>query len=79
MSIKQITSNLIQITKFGVMNCYLVKEDDGLTVIDAGMAGMEKMIIEAAEEQSCGQRQRVEGVDDADAIDHVKDRLGAQS
>ena len=51
MAIKQITDNLIQITKFGVMNCYLVKEDDGFTVIDTGMAGMEKMIIEAAAQQ----------------------------
>ena len=48
MATKQITDNLVQITKFGVMNCYLVKEDDGFTVIDTGMAGMEKMIIETA-------------------------------
>ncbi|WP_420645800.1 MBL fold metallo-hydrolase [Candidatus Leptofilum sp.] len=33
------------------MNCYLVKEEDGFTVIDTGMAGMEKMILKAAEEQ----------------------------
>jgi glyoxylase-like metal-dependent hydrolase (beta-lactamase superfamily II) len=51
MTIRQITDNLIQITKFGMMNCYLVKEDDGLTVIDTGIAGMEKMIIEAAAQQ----------------------------
>lgn len=51
MAIKQITDNLVQITKFGVMNSYLVKEEDGFTVIDTGMAGMEKMIIEAAAQQ----------------------------
>lgn len=51
MGIKQITDNLIQITKFGAMNCYLVKEDDGFTVIDTGMAGTEKMIMEAAAQQ----------------------------
>lgn len=51
MAIKQITDNLFQITKFGMMNCYLVKEDDGFTVIDTGMAGMEKMIMDAAEKE----------------------------
>ncbi|MEM7134228.1 MAG: MBL fold metallo-hydrolase [Chloroflexota bacterium] len=51
MAIKQITDTLIQITKFGVMNSYLLKEDDGFTVIDTGMAGMEKMIIETAAQQ----------------------------
>ena len=33
------------------MNSYLVKEEDGFTVIDTGMAGMEKMIIETAKQQ----------------------------
>lgn len=42
MAIKQITDTLVQITKFGVMNSYLVKEDDGFTVIDTGIAGVEK-------------------------------------
>ena len=51
MTIKQITDNLVQITKFGMMNCYLVHEDDGLTVIDTGAVGMDKMIIEAAAHQ----------------------------
>lgn len=51
MAIKQITDGLFQITKFGMMNCYLVKEDDGFTVIDTGMAGMEKMIMDAAEKE----------------------------
>ena len=51
MAVKQITENLIQLTKFGVMNSYLVKEEDGFTVIDTGMAGMEKMIIETAKQQ----------------------------
>ena len=51
MAIKQIADNLIQLTKFGVMNCYLVREDDGFTVIDTGMVGMEKMIIEVAAQQ----------------------------
>ena len=50
MAIKQITDNLVQITNFGIMNCYIVKEADGLTVIDTGMAGTAKTILAAAEE-----------------------------
>ncbi|MFK7800961.1 MAG: MBL fold metallo-hydrolase [Anaerolineae bacterium] len=49
MAIKQITDNLVQITNFGIMNCYIVKEADGLTVIDTGMAGTAKTILAAAE------------------------------
>ncbi len=51
MTVTRITDNLVQITKFGMMNCYLVREDDGLTVIDTGAAGMDKMILEAAAQQ----------------------------
>ncbi len=51
MAIRQITDNLVQVTKFGIMNSYLIKEADGMTVIDTGMAGMEKMIIQAAQQQ----------------------------
>ena len=51
MAFKQITDTLFQLTKFGVMNCYLVKEDDGFTVIDTGIAGMEKMIIKVVTQQ----------------------------
>ena len=48
MAFRQITDNLVQITILGIMNCYLVKEDDGLTLIDTGMVGTEKTIIKAA-------------------------------
>lgn len=51
MATKRITDNLIQLTRFGVMNSYLVREEDGLTVIDTGASGMEKIIIKAAAQQ----------------------------
>ena len=43
--------NLIQITRFGFVNAYLVREDDGLTLVDtmiAGSAGAIAKAIEAA-------------------------------
>lgn len=39
----------IKITRFGVMNSYLVQERDGLTVIDTGMSGSSRAILAAAE------------------------------
>jgi glyoxylase-like metal-dependent hydrolase (beta-lactamase superfamily II) len=42
--------HLIQLTRLGSMNCYLVREDDGLTLIDTGMAGTAPAILAAARE-----------------------------
>jgi glyoxylase-like metal-dependent hydrolase (beta-lactamase superfamily II) len=38
-----------QLARFGMMNCYLVAEDDGFTLVDTGMAGSANGILEAAE------------------------------
>jgi len=32
----QETKNLIRLTRFGMVNCFLVREDDGLTLVDTG-------------------------------------------
>jgi glyoxylase-like metal-dependent hydrolase (beta-lactamase superfamily II) len=37
-----------QLTRFGLMNCYLVREDDGYTLIDANLKGSEIDILKAA-------------------------------
>ena len=37
MTTTQITSNSYQLTRFGFVNCYLVREDDGFTLIDTGI------------------------------------------
>jgi glyoxylase-like metal-dependent hydrolase (beta-lactamase superfamily II) len=44
---------LVKLTFWGVMNCYLVREDDGFTLIDTVMDGRAQDIIQAA--QSLGQ------------------------
>lgn len=38
-----------RIVRFGIVNAYLVEEEDGLTVIDTGMPGGAKSILAAAE------------------------------
>lgn len=40
---------LHQLTRYWVMNMYLVQEEDGLTLIDSGMSGSAKAILGAAE------------------------------
>ncbi len=48
MSVKKVTDSLFQITKYAMVNCYLVIERDGATLIDTGIAGMGKMLLKAA-------------------------------
>jgi glyoxylase-like metal-dependent hydrolase (beta-lactamase superfamily II) len=39
---------LVQLTRLAVINCYFVREDDGLTLIDTGIPGSAEAILEAA-------------------------------
>jgi glyoxylase-like metal-dependent hydrolase (beta-lactamase superfamily II) len=45
----QETEKLFRLTRFGMVNCFLVKEDDGLTLIDTGLAGSAPGILKAAQ------------------------------
>lgn len=45
--------NIVQVTRFPrvfPINAYLVREADGLTVVDTGMSGMDKGIVSAADD-----------------------------
>jgi glyoxylase-like metal-dependent hydrolase (beta-lactamase superfamily II) len=44
----QETKSLFRLTRFGMVNCFLVREDDGLTLVDTGIAGSASGIREAA-------------------------------
>lgn len=41
-------SDVVRITRFGLVNCYLVREEDGLTLVDAMIGGSAKAITAAA-------------------------------
>jgi len=47
MPVCRVTPYSLQIRRFGMVNCYLVSEDDGLTLVDTGL-GAARIIIEAA-------------------------------
>ncbi len=48
MQAKQITPYVTQLTKMMMVNCFLVKEDDGYTLIDTSMPNSEQAILDAA-------------------------------
>ena len=50
MNPKQHSPHLYGLTRYGLVNCYLVAEDDGLTVVDTAVPGTETQILEAAEQ-----------------------------
>ncbi len=43
------TKNLVRLTRFGMVNCFLFREDDGLTLVDTGFAGSAPGIRKAAQ------------------------------
>jgi glyoxylase-like metal-dependent hydrolase (beta-lactamase superfamily II) len=44
-------SNLVRLERLGFVNCYLVGEDDGFTLVDTTMRGNTRAILRAAEER----------------------------
>jgi glyoxylase-like metal-dependent hydrolase (beta-lactamase superfamily II) len=50
MHVRQITPNLIQLTRLRFVNAFLVREDDGFTLVDTTVARSGDALIEAAQE-----------------------------
>jgi glyoxylase-like metal-dependent hydrolase (beta-lactamase superfamily II) len=42
--------HLHKLTRLGAINCYLVREDDGLTLVDTGLPGTDSGILKAADD-----------------------------
>ena len=49
MKITQVSPYSHQLTRLGIMNCYLVRESDGFTLIDTTISGSGKDILVAAQ------------------------------
>ena len=45
----QEAKNLFRLTRFGMINCFLVREDDGFTLVDTGLSGSATGIREAVQ------------------------------
>jgi glyoxylase-like metal-dependent hydrolase (beta-lactamase superfamily II) len=48
MKLIQETQNLYRLTRFGMVNCFLVREAEGFTLIDTGLRGSAPVILQAA-------------------------------
>src|SRR5215475_6549538 len=44
----EIAPEIVQLTRFGLVNCFLIREDDGLTLIDTMIPGSATRILHAA-------------------------------
>lgn len=78
MNVSQHDEHLIKLTRFTAINCYLVREADGFTLIDTGISGSEDDIIKAAAEFNTPIRRILlthAHVDHAGSLDALAERL----
>jgi glyoxylase-like metal-dependent hydrolase (beta-lactamase superfamily II) len=80
MNSRTLNQNLIQLTRFRFVNAYLVREDDGFTLVDTTVGGGADGLIAAAQAAG-GQIRRIALThghsDHAGSVDALKQRLGA--
>jgi glyoxylase-like metal-dependent hydrolase (beta-lactamase superfamily II) len=59
MRVVQETENLYRLTRFGMINCFLLRETDGFTLVDTGLKGSGGAILRAANNLGASIRQIV--------------------
>ena len=79
MQSKTITPNVVQLTRFHFVNAFLVREDDGLTLVDTTLGGAAEKLVAAAAEAG-GTIRRIALThghgDHVGSLDALRDRLG---
>ncbi len=79
MKTTEVTDHLTQLTRLHFVNAYLVREDDGLTLVDTTMGGAAGALIAAAEAAGAPIRRiaLTHGhADHAGSVDQLRERLG---
>src|SRR3954462_15853833 len=80
MRTRQITPDLIQLTRLSFVNAYLVREDDGFTLIDTTLGGGAAGDLIGAADAAGGEIRRIALThghgDHAGGLDAIKQRLG---
>jgi glyoxylase-like metal-dependent hydrolase (beta-lactamase superfamily II) len=78
-STKRLTEHVVQFTRFGFVNAFLVREDDGITLVDTTLPRTVDALIEAAREAG-GSIRRVALThghgDHVGSVDALRERLG---
>ncbi len=52
MKVTAYSNNLFQLTRLEFVNCYLVREEDGFTLIDTGISGQGQPIFQASQKRA---------------------------
>jgi glyoxylase-like metal-dependent hydrolase (beta-lactamase superfamily II) len=79
MKTTQVAANTTQLTRLGFVNCYLVRESDGLTLIDTGLPGSHDDILAAARRLGAPIRRILlthAHMDHLGSVDALLERLG---
>src|SRR5947209_17458959 len=79
MNSRTLNQNLIQLTRFRFVNAYLVREDDGFTLVDSTLGGAADDLIAAAKAAG-GEIQRIALThghgDHVGSVEALRQRLG---
>jgi glyoxylase-like metal-dependent hydrolase (beta-lactamase superfamily II) len=79
MNARPVTENLTQLTRLRLVNAYLVREDDGFTLVDTTLGGQADALIDAARAGG-GAIRRIALThghgDHVGSLDQLKERLG---
>jgi glyoxylase-like metal-dependent hydrolase (beta-lactamase superfamily II) len=79
MNARPVTENLTQLTRLRLVNAYLVREDDGFTLVDTTLGGQADALIDAARAAG-GAIRRIALThghgDHVGSLDQLKERLG---
>ncbi|MGC2401307.1 MAG: MBL fold metallo-hydrolase [Acidobacteriaceae bacterium] len=79
MKVLPVTPNSTQLTRFGFVNCYLVRESDGVTLVDTGLPGTTGDILAAARNLGAPIRRIVlthAHMDHVGSVDRLLQKLG---
>jgi glyoxylase-like metal-dependent hydrolase (beta-lactamase superfamily II) len=79
MRVVQETDNLFRLTRFGMINCFLVREPEGFTLVDTGLRGSAGAILRAASRLGASIRRIVLTHAHIDHIGSLDDLIAALS
>lgn len=81
MKVRSVSTNVLQLTRAHFVNAFLVREDDGFTLVDTGLSGAADSLISIARNSGAGIRRiaLTHGhLDHAGSLDKLRERLGTE-